>query len=204
MLIGICGVSLQTGIEYLVWLRNLLLQPLYDAGLPALAAQLAVSIVVVLLTSTCVHYFAPKAAGAGVAAVMALQNGCELGGSLLHWQGPSPLRSLYLPACRLPPHALHCMAPAGAIPNLLTVRVLVVKYIGTMASRVACLALGPEGPMVHLGACLASLVYTSEHSEPRCRPAAACLVGADGNVSLASTPRVWAVGLAVWLSLVCD
>lgn len=127
VLIGLCGVTLQTGIEYLVWLRNLALQPLFDASLgQAVGASVAAAVVAVGAASLCVLRFAPRAAGAGVAAVMAALNGC-------------------------------------AIPQLLTGGVLVVKYLGTVLARVACLALGPEGPMVHLGACIASLVYTSEH-----------------------------------------
>lgn len=128
VLIGITGVSLQTGIEYLVWIRNLGLQPILDEGgfVAAAAAFLAAAVALVALTSWCVQRWAPRAAGAGVAAVMALLNGCSM-------------------------------------PGLLRGRVFFIKYLGTVAARIACLALGPEGPMVHLGATIASLMYASEH-----------------------------------------
>ena len=46
--------------------------------------------------------------------------------------------------------------------GLLTPAVCVVKLLGTIASRAAGLALGPEAPLVHLGACVASLVFGTE------------------------------------------
>ena len=45
------------------------------------------------------------------------------------------------------------------IAGLLTPVVFVVKLCGTVLARVACLTLGPEAPMVHLGACLSSIVF---------------------------------------------
>jgi chloride channel 7 len=50
--------------------------------------------------------------------------------------------------------------------GLLTPAVFVVKLAGTVAGRVAGLALGPEAPMIHLGACVASLLCGIERSEP--------------------------------------
>jgi chloride channel 7 len=47
------------------------------------------------------------------------------------------------------------------IAGLLTPMVLVVKLFGTILVRVSSLALGPEAPMVHLGACVASLVFNA-------------------------------------------
>eukprot|EP00889_Picochlorum_renovo_P002217 jgi/Picre1/29247/NNA_004639.t1 len=47
------------------------------------------------------------------------------------------------------------------IAGLLTPMVFVVKLVGTALSRMACLALGPEAPLVHLGACVASIVFYS-------------------------------------------
>ena len=46
--------------------------------------------------------------------------------------------------------------------GLLTPAVYVVKFLGTIASRTAGLALGPEAPLVHIGACVASLVFGLE------------------------------------------
>ena len=48
------------------------------------------------------------------------------------------------------------------IAGLLTPAVVVVKLFGTCAARFACLAVGPEAPMVHLGASVASLVFAVE------------------------------------------
>jgi chloride channel 7 len=48
------------------------------------------------------------------------------------------------------------------IAGLFTPRVYVVKMFGTITSRMAGLALGPEAPMIHLGACVASLIFAVE------------------------------------------
>ena len=42
-----------------------------------------------------------------------------------------------------------------AVPNLLSLRTLVAKFVGTCCSVGANMTLGPEAPMVHLGACAA-------------------------------------------------
>jgi Voltage gated chloride channel len=42
------------------------------------------------------------------------------------------------------------------IPNLLRVRTMVTKIIGCAFGVASGLAIGPEGPMVHIGACIAS------------------------------------------------
>jgi chloride channel 7 len=42
-----------------------------------------------------------------------------------------------------------------AIPDLLSLRTLVAKFVGTCCSVAANMTLGPEAPMVHLGACAA-------------------------------------------------
>lgn len=42
------------------------------------------------------------------------------------------------------------------IPNLLRMRTLVTKVIGAMCGVASGLAIGPEGPMVHIGSCIAS------------------------------------------------
>lgn len=44
------------------------------------------------------------------------------------------------------------------VPNLLRTRTLVSKFVGTICSVSAGLPMGPEGPMVHIGACVASVV----------------------------------------------
>lgn len=51
----------------------------------------------------------------------------------------------------------------NAIQHLLGWRVFVTKLLGTATSRLAGLALGIEGPMIHLGSCVASLVCHAEH-----------------------------------------
>ena len=48
------------------------------------------------------------------------------------------------------------------IAGLLTPAVYFVKLGGTCVSRMAALALGPEAPMVHLGACITSLIFAVE------------------------------------------
>jgi hypothetical protein len=44
------------------------------------------------------------------------------------------------------------------VPNLLRGRTLVAKFVGTVCSVSAGLPMGPEGPMVHIGACVGSLI----------------------------------------------
>lgn len=44
------------------------------------------------------------------------------------------------------------------IPNLLRVSTLITKFVGTICSVSAGLPMGPEGPMVHIGACVASCI----------------------------------------------
>lgn len=51
------------------------------------------------------------------------------------------------------------------VPNLLRVRTLVTKLLGTICSVGAGLPMGPEGPMVHIGACLASVITYAQCSE---------------------------------------
>ncbi len=46
----------------------------------------------------------------------------------------------------------------SAIPDLLSGRTLIVKYLGTLAGITSNVAMGPEAPMVHLGASVAHVV----------------------------------------------
>ena len=46
----------------------------------------------------------------------------------------------------------------NAVPHLLTLRSLLAKWVGTICGVGANLSLGPEAPMVHLGACVAHCV----------------------------------------------
>ena len=45
------------------------------------------------------------------------------------------------------------------IAGLLTPMVFLVKLVGTVMTRLACLPLGPEAPLVHLGTCVAWMVF---------------------------------------------
>lgn len=51
------------------------------------------------------------------------------------------------------------------VPNLLRARTLIAKLIGTICSVSAGFPMGPEGPMVHIGACLASVITYAQCSE---------------------------------------
>mmetsp|Transcript_19521 Transcript_19521/g.42325 ORF Transcript_19521/g.42325 Transcript_19521/m.42325 type:complete len:908 (+) Transcript_19521:79-2802(+) len=44
------------------------------------------------------------------------------------------------------------------IPNLLRFSTLITKYVGTVCAVSSGLPMGPEGPMVHIGACVASVI----------------------------------------------
>ncbi len=61
------------------------------------------------------------------------------------------------------------------VPDLLRGRTLIVKWLGTMCGVTAGLAVGPEAPMVHMGACVASLLAFLDFGElilrHRCAPA---------------------------------
>ncbi len=51
------------------------------------------------------------------------------------------------------------------VPNLLRLRTLITKLLGTICSVSAGLPMGPEGPMVHIGACVASVITYAQCSE---------------------------------------
>ncbi|XP_057850377.1 uncharacterized protein LOC131060938 isoform X2 [Cryptomeria japonica] len=84
-------------------------------------------IVLVLISSCLVLYWAPAAAGGGVTLVMAYLNGND-------------------------------------IPDLLRFRTLITKIVGTICTITSSLPLGQEGPMVHIGAAIASTL-TWMHGE---------------------------------------
>ena len=48
------------------------------------------------------------------------------------------------------------------VPDLLRMRTLVTKFIGSVCSCAANLTLGTEGPLVHMGACIASVIALME------------------------------------------
>jgi len=51
------------------------------------------------------------------------------------------------------------------VPNLLRGRTLAAKFVGTVCSVSAGLPMGPEGPMVHIGACVGSLITYAQCGE---------------------------------------
>jgi chloride channel 7 len=59
-------------------------------------------------------------------------------------------------------HLVIAVLNGNNIAGLFTPLVYAVKMFGTVTSRMAGLALGPEAPMVHLGACVASLIFAAE------------------------------------------
>ncbi|KAI7842601.1 hypothetical protein COHA_003705 [Chlorella ohadii] len=141
--IGLTAAALQLAVDVASRRRNALLDRLLDVVPPAgpssgslgsLAGHLlsngllhffgalaALSVGIVLLLTLVVALWAPKAAGGGVALVMAFLNGKRPG-------------------------------------------VYVTKACGTALARLAGLALGIEGPMIHLGACVASMLCHAEHA----------------------------------------
>ena len=50
----------------------------------------------------------------------------------------------------------------NAVPDLLTPRTLAAKFVGVLCGCASGLAIGPEGPMVQLGACVASIVCSGQ------------------------------------------
>ena len=80
------------------------------------------------------------------------------------------------PGCRICPQVQFWAPKAGgggvtlvmaflngnAVPDLLTPRTLAAKFAGVLCGCASGLAVGPEGPMVQLGACVASIVSTGQ------------------------------------------
>ena len=56
------------------------------------------------------------------------------------------------------------------VPNLLDFKTFAAKFFGTLCTCSANLEMGPEGPMVHMGACIASVMSSFNCSEPRRAP----------------------------------
>ena len=54
----------------------------------------------------------------------------------------------------------------NAVPDLLTPRTLAAKFAGVLCGCASGLAVGPEGPMVQLGACVASIVSSGQAGAP--------------------------------------
>ena len=126
------------------------------------------STVLVLGASSAVVLFAPEAAGAGVDKVMAFLNGCHLPRvrtlsssaqvlSMLLRPHPGALSGLSsclyqsaLQRCDAP--VLPRRHPAGL--QLFNVRTLGVKFASCCLAVASGVPVGPEGPMVHIGAAL--------------------------------------------------
>lgn len=75
------------------------------------------------------------------------------------------LRTALQPPSALPAQSVMAALNGNDIPGLLGWDVFAVKLVGCVLSRVASLAVGVEGPMVHLGACLASSMCRAEQGE---------------------------------------
>jgi hypothetical protein len=73
------------------------------------------------------------------------------------------------------------------VPNLLRLRTLVTKFVGTICSVSAGLPMGPEGPMVHIGACVASVITYAQCSESLCLSSAAAAVVVVSIMALGSS-----------------
>ena len=93
----------------------------------------------------------------------------------------------------------------NAVPGLLTARTLSVKILGTTLGVASNLVLGPEAPLIHIGACVAHVTC-----QVACGKDAGLLVPADwrqGVQHAGSTvacccwvePRAWGNSLAALL-----
>ena len=51
------------------------------------------------------------------------------------------------------------------VPDLLRVQTLITKFVGSIFSCAANLTVGTEGPLVHMGACIASVIAFWECGE---------------------------------------
>lgn len=90
------------------------------------------------------------------------------------------------------------------VPNLLRFSTLVTKFVGTICAVSAGLPMGPEGPMVHIGACLASVITYMECSEFLVRPCKAltCMLGVRPPLHpVASGQSAWTAGSSASLRI---
>ena len=51
------------------------------------------------------------------------------------------------------------------VPDLLRIQTLITKFVGSIFSCAANLTVGTEGPLVHMGACIASVIAFWECGE---------------------------------------
>ena len=65
------------------------------------------------------------------------------------------------------------------VPDLLRMRTLVTKFIGSVFSCAANLTLGTEGPLVHMGACIASVIALMECGKSSCTASCCIAVSID-------------------------
>ncbi|KFM27830.1 H(+)/Cl(-) exchange transporter 7 [Auxenochlorella protothecoides] len=145
VLIGLTAVALGESIESLVLLRNGALKAL----LPEHGAR-----------------------GAGALRAVLPALGLQLVVSVAAAVGAAALVQLVAPkAAGAGVTLVMAHLNGNDIPDALTARTYVVKFLGNVAARVAGLALGPEGPMIHLGACVASCLCFWTHAS---RPSEAC------------------------------
>ncbi|BDA43410.1 probable chloride channel protein D at N-terminal half [Coccomyxa sp. Obi] len=128
LLVGLLAVGLSRLTEGVITYKNTLLRGLIhstehlEVGVfLAMLVHVVYSVVLVIIGSALVQYWAPTASGAGVSLIMGYLNG-------------------------------------NNIPDLLSFRSLCTKFVGTCCGVCANIALGPEAPMVHLGACVAHAV----------------------------------------------
>ncbi|KAL6785470.1 hypothetical protein ACKKBF_B00380 [Auxenochlorella protothecoides x Auxenochlorella symbiontica] len=136
VLIGLTAVALGESIESLVLLRNGALKAL----LPEHGAR-----------------------GAGALRAVLPALGLQLVVSVAAAVGAAALVQLVAPkAAGAGVTLVMAHLNGNDIPDALTARTYVVKFLGNVAARVAGLALGPEGPMIHLGACVASCLCAAE------------------------------------------
>ena len=72
------------------------------------------------------------------------------------------------------------------VPDLLRLRTLVTKFVGSVFACAANLTLGTEGPLVHMGACIASVIALLECGEMSpallCQPCLGHAVHGSGSM----------------------
>lgn len=120
LLVGCVAYVIATTQEFIINYKKSWTQKIVYSSLSiAFLGYAAFGILLVLISSCLVLYWAPAAGGGGVTLVMAYLNGND-------------------------------------IPNLLRLRTLITKILGTICTVSSGLPIGQEGPMVHIGAAVAS------------------------------------------------